>query len=324
MQIRFGYVAMSMQLENCSPSKTVTYKTYRGLAEKDPEAALNKLKRVSRENLRNTLRLLRHNLANDVVVYRFSSKIIPLATHPGLTGWDYIGDLKEDLLAIGNLVQKNNMRVSFHPDHYSLINSPREDVFNSSVLDFIHHCRMLDAMGLKNEAKLVIHVGGAYKNKVNSLEMFFNNWKNVPREVALRITLENDDKIYTAGDVLDLCERLNLPMVLDIHHHFCNHGEGNLPENIVPRFIKTWRGTGLPPKIHVSSPRSDTDIRSHSEFVNPGDVYPFIRIMTQTGEDFDIMVEAKQKDLAMFRLVKELSAYPGIKRKNRAVIEVAR
>lgn len=324
MKVRFGYVAMSVQLVNCSPSKTVTFKNYRGLSEKDPEAALNKLKRISRENLCNTLRLLRHNLANGVMIYRFSSKIIPLATHPELSDWDYIEDLKENLKIIGKLVNESNMRVSFHPDHYSLINSPREEVFNSSMADFLHHCRVLDAMGLGENAKLVTHVGGAYKNKKNSLEIFVANWEKIPPAVASRITLENDDKIYTALDTLGLCERINVPMVLDLHHHFCNHEDHSQLEDIVTRFVQTWKGTGLPPKIHVSSPKSNTEIRSHSDYVNPGDVFPFLKIMAQTGEDIDIMVEAKQKDDAMFRLVKELSALPGLKQINRAVIETVR
>jgi len=95
MQLRFGYVAMSMELVDCSPSRTVTFKTFSGLRERDPEAALSKLKRTARENLFNTIRLLRHNKANDVMVYRFSSRIIPLATHPELEGWDYVEDVRD-------------------------------------------------------------------------------------------------------------------------------------------------------------------------------------------------------------------------------------
>ena len=42
------------------------------------------------------------------------------------------------------------------------------------------------------------------------------------------IVLENDDKIYGVKDVLAVCEKLHIPMVLDYHHFKC-HNEG---ENI--------------------------------------------------------------------------------------------
>lgn len=316
-------MAMSVELENCSPSRSVTYKNYSALAGREPEAALSKLRRVTRENINNTLRLLRHNVANSVFVYRFSSKMVPLATHPALADWDYPGDLGGDLRRLGELVREHNMRVSFHPDHFSVLNTPKEDVFASSVKDFLHHCTLLEKMGLDHGAKLITHVGGAYGNKMKSRDLFRDNWPKVPESIKKRLALENDDKTFTAEDVLYLCEQLALPMVLDIHHYFCNREEHSDLREVCSRFMQTWQNTGLPPKIHVSSPRSPTDIRSHNDWVNPEDVYPFIKIMLETGRDFDAMVEAKRKDEAMFRLVKELGAYPGIKQINEATLEVA-
>lgn len=320
MKIRFGYVAMSVILENASPSGTVTFKTYSALAEKDPAAALGKLRRTARTNLGNTLRLLRHNKAHGIGLYRFSSKIIPLATHPLLSDWNYLFDLDHELKAIGDYVRINGMRVSFHPDHYTLINSPREEVLLSSLSDMEHHCLVLKAMGLDKKAKLVTHIGGGYKNKDKSLARFLKNWERVPGHVAGRLTLENDDKTFTAGEVLYLCRRLSLPMVLDLHHLKCNAGDDREAEIISPVF-DTWRDTGHPPKIHISSPRSETDSRSHHDFVNPDDLYPFLKLAREINTGFDVMVEAKQKDRAMFRLVKELASYPMIKQTGEAALK---
>ena len=58
MIVRFGFVAMSMLLENASPSRTMTYANFSKLD--DREAALRRLERSAEENLQNTLRLLRH------------------------------------------------------------------------------------------------------------------------------------------------------------------------------------------------------------------------------------------------------------------------
>ncbi len=322
MLVRFGFVAMSVLLEQASPSKSVTLKTYRKLREQDPQAALEKVKQAARENLVNSLRLLRHCLAYSVKVYRFSSKIIPLATHPELACWDYIKDLKPQLAEIGSFVRENKIRVTFHPDHYTLINSLKEEVFLSSVNDLIHHCRILNAMGLDEQAKLVIHVGGGYDNKEESLERFITNWGRIPKGIAKRVTLENDDKTFTAKHTLYLCEKLQLPMVFDIHHFRCNHEENTTMEEVYPRFIGTWKGTGLPPKIHVSSPRSDTDLRSHHDYVDTGSIYEFLKMASSFKTNIDVMVEAKQKDKAMLDLVQNLGKMPGIKPVNDASIEV--
>ncbi len=311
MQIRFGYVAMSVTLEHASPSKTVTFKNYTQLAGKDPAAALSKLRRTAAENLENTLRLLRYNKAHGVSVFRFSSKLLPLATHPALVDWDYMEELRERLRLIGDIVKENKMRVSFHPDHYTLLNSPREDVLLASLKDYQYHSSLLEAMGLDLSAKLVTHVGGLYNDREGSIGRFKKNWGRLPEPVAGRLTLENDDKIYTAREILNICRELSLPMVLDLHHHKCNNWGEDIAE-LIPEIFKTWEATGLPPKIHISSPKSNADFRSHHDFVNPGDLYPFLLSARKFASIIDIMVEAKQKDRAMFKLVRDLSACPAI------------
>ncbi|KAF1085703.1 UV DNA damage endonuclease [Sporotomaculum syntrophicum] len=312
MLVRFGFVAMSVLQEKASPSKAVTFKNYQQLARQNPGAALDKVKRVARENLFNTLRLLRHCQVNGVKLYRFSSKIIPLATHPELTDWDYLTELSPQLQQIGEFVKQHEMRVTFHPDHFTLINTPREDVFQASVNDLMHHCRLLEVMRLNDQAKLITHIGGGYGNKKSALDKFIENWARIPQNIARRIALENDDKTFTARDTLCLCQKLQLPMVLDIHHFSCNHETDSRLEDIYPGFVDTWQETGLPPKIHASSPKSEADSRGHHDYVEPGSVYNFIKLARELPIDLDVMVEAKQKDQAMFKLVQDLSQLPGI------------
>lgn len=322
MLVRFGFVAMSMTLEDASPSKTVTQKTYRTLMEQDPEAALDKVKRIARENVANSLRLLHHCYANHIKLYRFSSKIIPLATHPELSHWDYIKDLQEEFKTMGRFIREQQMRVTFHPDHYTLINSPKEEVFEAAVVDFAHHCRLFNAMELDSTAKLITHVGGGYNNKEAAMERFLDNWARLPTSIAMRITLENDDKTFTAQDTLYLCDKLQIPLVLDIHHFHCNHEEDSTLEQIFPRFLATWQDTDLPPKIHISSPKCETDIRSHHDYIDANSIYPILMSLRQFNTDIDAMVEAKQKDKAMFKLVRELGSTPGIEQIDPATIRI--
>ena len=117
--IRLGYVAMSMELKNASPSKTMTFTQFEKI--KDREAAIRKLERISLMNLQNTLRLLKHNAASDIHFYRLTSRLIPLANHEELLDWDYLKPLEEMLREVGDFAKKHDIRIDFHPDHFVLL-----------------------------------------------------------------------------------------------------------------------------------------------------------------------------------------------------------
>ncbi|GAA3317526.1 hypothetical protein GCM10020331_016600 [Ectobacillus funiculus] len=70
--------------------------------------------------------------------FRFSSKLIPLANHEELPGWDYILPLKDKLLALASYIKEHNMRVDFHPDHFVVLNSPGEDIFKAILKDIAY------------------------------------------------------------------------------------------------------------------------------------------------------------------------------------------
>ncbi|MCG7408482.1 UV DNA damage repair endonuclease UvsE [Paenibacillus sp. ACRRX] len=317
MLVRLGYVAMSMTVANSSPSRTMTYASFSKLD--DHEAAIRRLERVAEENLNNTLRLLKHNKAHDIKCYRFSSKLIPLATHEALLQvWDPFPVLKESFLAIGDYVKKHQMRVSFHPDHFTVLSTPREDVLVKSIRDLQHHLHMLEAMGLDARAKNNIHIGGAYGDKPSAAERFVHNFESLPDKIKCRMTLENDDKTFNAMETLAVCNRLQVPMVLDIHHHWVNN-DGEHAAELWPDILKTWSTRNaqmdavssdpLPPKIHVSSPKSEKDIRGHADFVEVGPLLDFLRRIAPFTERLDVMIEAKQKDEALFQLMRELLSY---------------
>jgi len=315
MKFRLGYVAMTMNLEDCSPSGTVTYTVLQKLS--DGEARLYRLRKVANKNLLNTLRILRYNKALDINAYRLTSKLIPLATHPDLQDWQYSDDFADILREIGEFIKQNDFRISSHPDHFTLINSPLQKVLVDSLRDLDYHVRLYEAMGLEGcKYKLVMHVGGAYGKKQDSLYRFCESFTSLPDRIRNRIIIENDDRSYNTYDVLELCQKLHTPMVLDVHHHNCLCGESGELERVLPEIFETWRGEYFPPKIHFSSPRSSKDFRSHADFINYNEFMSFIKIAARVNVDFDIMLEAKEKDAALLKLSDELAATPGIKRVN--------
>jgi len=316
VQIRFGYVAIALAVLEGSPNKTTNVKA---LEKIQPGDRTSRLSRIMMGNLATTLRILRYNSAHQIHLYRFTSKLVPLATHPIAAGWDYIADGQDLLQEIGDYIRLHGMRVSAHPDHYTLLNSPKAEVLAASLKDLDHHVRIFEAMGFAPFPSLVMHVGGVYKEKQLALNRFAEQFASLPERIRLRIMLENDDKIYTAAEVLTLCEKIGCPMVLDVHHHRSNNEGENLAD-LWPRIAATWSdGT---PKIHVSSPKNEKDIRAHDDNVAAADILPFLHMARDLNRDFDIMVEAKQKDAAMFRLIESLSAEPDIQRIEQAMIEL--
>lgn len=319
MLIRLGYVAMSTVVKNASPSKTMTATNFSKLL--DREAAIRKLQRIGAENLHNTLRLLRHNRAHDIMVFRFSSRFIPLLGHEMLGDWDPLPALSAEFEELGSYAKLNNMRVSFHPDHFTVLSTPRKDVLQKSVEDLERHSAMLNAMGLGMEAMCNIHVGGSYGDKMKSAKRFVHNFTGMRIPIQQRITLENDDKTFNALETLEIAEQVGAPMVLDVHHHAVNNNGEDVVQ-LWPRIQETWltrarlhldeASASLPPKIHVSSPKDETEPRSHADYVEVGPLYTFLKSIAPVTPKLDIMIEAKMKDSALFKLMEDLKGQEGV------------
>lgn len=303
LKVRLGYVAMSMNLEDCSPSKTATVSVLDKLD--NTKNKISRLKHIAKENLKNTLRILKYNKAKDIYVYRMSSKIFPLATYPGLEYTNYIDELKPELDSLGEFIKENEMRISSHPDHFVLLNSISKKVYEDSVKDLKYHLGMFEAMGLDKNYKFVLHVGGMYKNKEDSILRFYEGFNNLDDKLKERIILENDDKSFNALDVLKICDKVKIPMVLDVHHHNCNRCDIELSE-LLNKAFDTWNDETLQPKIHYSSPKDSKNFRHHADYINIEEFNNFLDTAKEIDRDFDIMLEAKQKDNALLELRKKL------------------
>jgi UV DNA damage endonuclease len=316
MRIRFGYVAIALGLPQGSPNKRITLVNLNKI--EDNVDRLSKLSRLARENLATQLRVLRYNVAHNIKVFRITSHLIPLATHPITCGWDYCGEFRRELSDLGEIINKAGLRISAHPDHFTVLNSPIDGVVKAAFADLHYHDSLFNSMGLDNNTKLVLHVGGLYKDKPQSLGRFRIAYYQLTERLRERVIIENDDKSYTAKDVLNLCQEIKTPMVLDVHHHNCCNGGTSL-STILPDIFETW-GTAVP-KIHFSSPKGGAHIRAHADYINIDEFVDFLSVAKECNRDFDVMIEAKQKDLALFALMEELKKVPKIKVINEAEIE---
>jgi UV DNA damage endonuclease len=301
--VRLGYVAMSMELKNASPSKTMTFAQFKKI--NDREAALRKLERIALINLHNTMRLLKHNVASDIHFYRLTSRLIPLANHEELLDWDYMKPLRDLLREIGNFAKRHEMRIDFHPDHFVLINSPQSSILRNSVQVLKLHYLLLKGMGIDSTHRCVMHVGGNYKETEKSLERFVDNWMVVPRSIQKMIMLENDDTSFTLENTLYLCEKLGIPLVFDYHHHLAHHVNENW-EIHWDRVVQSWKYSPLPIKMHISSPKSHKDFRHHSDYIDTDMFFKFLKEIKGSITLIDCMIEAKKKDEALFQLMDDI------------------
>ena len=298
MKIRLGYVAISLTLD-ITASKTITYKNYMKLNEQNK---IIKLENLINTNFANLKQIMWYNFKNGIHFYRLSPNIIPLATHPNIN-INYIKPYEKEWENIGFLAKIYNIRIDTHPDHFCVLNSPKKEIIKNSTATLEYHYQIFKAM--KINGKAILHIGGLYNDKQNAIKRFINNFKKLDKNIQKIIVLENDDKIFNIKDTLYVCETLNIPMVLDYHHYKCNNENENLKEYL-PRILKTWDNQTLNPKMHFSSPKNKKEFRSHNDYINDDDFIKFIEMLKPYNTDIDIMLECKAKDIALFKLIREL------------------
>lgn len=295
MKIRLGYVSISKTL-NITTSKTITYTNF------NKNKEYKKLDEIIKENLINLEKTIDYNIKNNIHFYRLTSKLIPLATIKEIN-FDYINKYQEYYKKIGEKIEKHNLRIDTHPDQFCVLNSTKKEIVENSIDILNYHYNILNALNIKNKI-IILHIGSSVLGKENSIKRFINNFNKLPDYLKQCIAIENDDKIYNIKDCLELCNKLNIPMVLDYHHHVCNNNNINIDEYF-EKIFKTWNIT---PKTHFSSPKNNNkkDFRSHSDYINIEDFISFLNKIKKYDIDLDIMLECKEKDNALFNLVRLL------------------
>lgn len=264
-----------------------------------------------------------------ITMYRMSSDLAPYATHPDMPQFHtQIAESHAELAALGARARELGLRLSMHPTQFVILNSPDVALIEKSIWDLSVQAETLDEMGMGPEAVLIIHVGGAYGDRPSGCARFVETYKTrLPEHVKRRLVLENDDIRYSAADVLSIHAETGVPLAFDNLHHWCNNPEQLDLAETFPQFIRTWPA-GVRPKMHYSSPRTESreitrkDRKTgknvttlqppiwtgHAGFVNPFEFVTFMRTATD-GLTFDVMLETKEKDLALLRLRRDLPRY---------------
>jgi len=265
---------------------------------------LERLSGICRENAENLLLAVRAAHRLGIGAFRVLTPLFPRYTHPevGYTLDDLPAgeEIRTILAEVNQLGSRLPIRLSFHPDQFVSISSPRDDVVRKSMAELEYQGLLAEMIGAE---VINIHAGGREGGKEEALRRLAATFAGLSERVRARLTLENDDITYTVKDLLPLCEKLGIPLVYDVHHHRCNP-DGLSVEDATRHASATWPRFGREPWVHVSSPRNGWGSgtpRPHADYIDPGDFPDSWR-----DREITIDVEAKAKELAVLRLMADL------------------
>ena len=297
-----GYACINKNFSERSKKQRIT--TNRGMIRRTfLEKGLPYVSELALANCQDLLKILQWNAKQDIHFFRMSSGLFPWGSEYAFEDLPDYEAIAEILFQCGLFAEENDIRITTHPDHFNKLTSPKESVILNTIKDLELHGRMFDLLCLPRSpyAKINIHVGAAYDDKPMALDNFCKNFQRLSEAVKTRLTVENDDKpsLYTTEELYnDIHKRINIPVVFDYHHHDLH--PGNQPEReALDMALATWP-VGIRPVVHYSESRSDEygdpkiKPQAHSDsYVRPVNTY---------GLEMDIMLEAKHKELALFKM----------------------
>ncbi|KAI1733544.1 UV-endonuclease UvdE-domain-containing protein [Xylaria scruposa] len=259
-------------------------------------------------NARDIVKMLRWNDKYGIKFMRLSSEMFPFASHEEY-GYKLAPFASEVLAEAGKVAGELGHRLTTHPGQFTQLGSPRNEVVKNAVRDLEYHNEMLSLLRLpeqqNKDAIMILHMGGVFGDKAATLDRFRAEYSKLSDGIKARLVLENDDVSWTVHDLLPICEELNIPMVLDYHHHNIMFDKDKIREGtkdimeLYPRIKATWDRKGITQKMHYSEPCPEAitgrQRRKHR---------PRVMMLPPCPDTMDLMIEAKDKEQAVFELMR--------------------
>lgn len=297
------------------------------------KGGLQYLSEVALHNVKTLQKILEWNNKKKIKLFRVGSELFPWMSRYNIRELPLIDDIEYTCLEIGDFCKKHKIRLSFHPGPFNVLCSPDEDVVNKTIKELNDHSEIFNLMGFKpsHYNKINIHVGGTYGDKQSALERWRDNYYRLEEHTRKRLTIENDDKasMYSVKDLMQLHEMCNkeLPIVFDyFHHQFCTGGWTEA--EALTAAVSTWP-KGIVPVVHYSESRREEYQNIVMEIIKNNripiaelDRFPTLKCAYESfgeikenahsdmvqgpieshGHTIDVMLEAKQKEQALFGL----------------------
>ncbi|KAI1505791.1 UV-damage endonuclease [Biscogniauxia marginata] len=259
-------------------------------------------------NARDIVKMIRWNDKYGIKFMRLSSEMFPFASHEEY-GYKLAPFASEVLADAGKVAGELGHRLTTHPGQFTQLGSPRPEVVKNASRDLEYHDEMLTLLRLpeqqNRDAVMILHMGGVFGDKAATLDRFRENYGKLSDSIKARLVLENDDVSWTVHDLLPICEELNIPLVLDFHHHNIMFDSDEVREGtkdvmkLFPRIKATWDRKGITQKMHYSEQCSEAvtprQRRKHR---------PRVLTLPPCPNDMDLMIEAKDKEQSVFDLMR--------------------
>ena len=330
---RIGYACKYMHPEPVRPKKllqeieqplngratTVTW-----LNRQSREVAEQRLWDIMEYNIQAYYNLVKYtgSLPHELRMVRVGSGVLPVYTEPNWSYYWRLPDVRRycesHFAKVGELARLLDVRLSTHPGQFVVLASDSDDIVNRSIEEYEYHIDVARWMGYgKNwqDFKCNVHISGR-KGPQGIKEVL----PRLSPEARNTITIENDENKWGLEASLELAD--DVPLVLDIHHHWVNTGEYiESDDDRIYRIIDSWRG--VRPAMHYSlcrpeyleghrsNVRPDMEklleagfkkqkLRAHSDYCHNDACNDWA---LEHWEWADIMVEAKMKNLASRQLL---------------------
>lgn len=240
--------------------------------------------------------ILAWNARFGIRMFRITSDLIPFGSSPVNT-LPWRKTHKDAFLLLGEQIRQSGMRVSMHPGQYTLLNAQEPDIVHRAVADLSYHADVLEALGTASDAKLVLHVGGVYGDRSASLARFRSVWRDLDDRIKSRLVIENDERCFPIGDVLELGHALGIPVVYDnLHNRLLPTDTSRSDAAWMEDCRPTWKPADGRQKIHYAQQAAGRRPGSHADTIRIGEFLSFVDALPDVKPD--IMLEVKDKNLS--------------------------
>lgn len=302
--INYGYCCINTELQQQGIF------TSRGMRQATFETkGLSYISELAIKNLQDLQIVLKWNVEHKIFNFRISSDLFPWGFKYNIADLPNSSYILSLLKNIGTYIKQNNIRVTFHPSHYTVLGSNNPQVVEKSIKELEHHNEIFQAMELSaNNFYLInIHLANTKPNKIEAATRFCQNFRRLSDSCQKRITVENDDfaNQYSVKDLYELIYKaIGIPIVFD-QYHFLLGPQDQTMEEAMDLAMSTW---SCKPLIHISSCRKHEDplarITAHSDFM-----YEQPNLFNY---DVDIDIECKAKEQGVIKFLKEQYKLPYI------------
>lgn len=299
--MRIGYACINMFLaeSKITVNRSMVKKTFQA-------KGTTYASELALKNVIDLEKITNWNIKNQLLLYRMSSDMFPWMSEYEFSELPDYSEIKAVLSRTGRKAQSNDLRLTYHPGPFNVLATKSADVVRKTIKELRQHGEVMDMLGLPRSpfAKINLHVGGAYGDKASAIDRFCENYTQLPDTARLRLTVENDDRgnLFSTQDLLEVNQRVGIPLVFDYHHHQLHPGSWTEAEAMTVA-AATWP-PGITPIVHYSSSRRTFEEPLVSEVAHADYIYQYIDLH---GQHVDIMLEAKAKERAVLRYLEEFS-----------------